>query len=47
MSDTEVNAQDVLKKYAQILQDDESGHDAGGLPYPKPVIKATLAHFLR
>ena len=46
MSDTEVNAQDILKKYAQILQDEEPGHDAGDLPYPKPVIKATLAHFL-
>ena len=46
MSETQVNAQDVLKQYAQVLQDDEGGHDAGALPFPKPVIKATLAHFL-
>ena len=46
MSKSEVDARDVLKKYAQILQDQDTGHDAGDLPYPKPVIKATLAHFL-
>lgn len=52
MPDTEVDAEDVLKRYAEAMETlmgnalEGAVEDVSALAHPKPVIRATLAHFI-
>lgn len=48
MPDTQVDAEDVLKCFAEAIEtlNDNAVADVSVLVHPKPVIKATLAHFI-